>query len=74
MADVVRSEELRSFLLRFYSAWGTQDFEPSCEAQKSSLELLAEPGSISIATLHRDYIDLCGPIAFIANIVRRKSR
>ena len=36
--------------------------------------MLAEPGSISIATLHRDYIDLCRPIAFIANIVRRKSR
>src|SRR5256885_15586046 len=32
------------------------------------------PGSTSIATLHRDYIDLCRPIAFIANIVRRKSR
>jgi hypothetical protein len=29
---------------------------------------------ISIATLHCDYIDLCGPIAFVTNIVRRKSR
>jgi hypothetical protein len=29
LADVVPSEELRSFLLRLYSARGTQDFEPS---------------------------------------------
>jgi hypothetical protein len=29
LAVVVPSEELRSFLLRLYSARGTQDFEPS---------------------------------------------
>ena len=27
MADVVPSEELRSFMLRLYSAWDTQEFE-----------------------------------------------
>src|SRR5438045_4786936 len=34
-AEVVPSEELRSFLLRFYSAWGTRDFESSRYRQRS---------------------------------------
>ena len=33
----------------------------------------AKTGFISIATLHRDDVDLCRPIALVANIVRRES-
>ena len=41
MADVVPSEELRSFLLRLYSAWGTQDFEALREMFSTGAHLLA---------------------------------
>src|SRR2546423_15527889 len=41
MSDVVPSEELRSFLLRLYSAWGTQDFEALREMVSTGAHLLA---------------------------------
>ena len=40
MADVVPSEELRSFLLRFYTAWGTQDVEAMREMFSTGAHLL----------------------------------
>ena len=49
MADAVPSEELRSFLLRLYSAWGTQDFEPSRPGDRliRSGAIVANDGLIS---------------------------
>jgi hypothetical protein len=47
MADVLPSEELRSFLLRLYSAWGTQDFEPSGAGLIRSGAIVANDGLIS---------------------------
>jgi SnoaL-like protein len=41
MADVVPSEELRQFMLRFYSAWGTRDFEALGEMLSTEAHLLA---------------------------------
>jgi len=41
MADVVPSEELRSFMLRMYAAWGTQDFEALREMFSTGAHLLA---------------------------------
>ena len=41
IAAVVPSEELRSFLLRLYSAWGTQDFEALREMFSTGAHLLA---------------------------------
>jgi hypothetical protein len=44
------------------------------EAANVIARIVGQNLSISVATLHRDYVDLCGPIAFIANIVRGESR
>jgi len=51
-------------MLRFYCR----------EAANVIARIVGQNLSISVATLHRDYVDLCGPIAFIANIVRGESR
>ena len=40
MADVVPSEELRSLLLRLYTAWGVQDFEALREMFSTRAHLL----------------------------------
>jgi hypothetical protein len=41
MADVVPREELRSFMLRLYFAWGTQNFEALREMLSTWAHLLA---------------------------------
>jgi hypothetical protein len=40
VADVVPSEELRSFLLRLYSAWEAQDFEALRDMVSTSAHVL----------------------------------
>jgi hypothetical protein len=44
------------------------------EAANVIARIVGQNPSILIATLHRDYVDLCGPIAFVANIVRCETR